>query len=515
MRTKLGLLVAVPLAGLVVSTTVGVSGLLTANDSARELQTAAQLTRTALEADMAHDAIRGDVLRALFSRDGTDRTEGAGELTEHIAAMRAKLDALDDPRAPAAVRAATERVTPTVEEYLRIADTVVDTPAGSARGAAYQQFTAAFTAVEEQLPAVGDALDAHAAATTTAVAEQGRRAIWQLGLTAGFAVVLLLGLVTVVSRGILSSLRQVSTVLSAAAGGDLSQRAAVTGRDEFADMGGQVNTVIAGMRETIAALTESAATVADSTGRMTTVSQRISAAAERATGHAGTTSTAAEAVSRNITTTAAANEQMGASITEIARSTTDAVQVVAEAVAMAEQANQIMTQLGESSAEIGDVVKVITSIAEQTNLLALNATIEAARAGELGKGFAVVAGEVKDLAQETATATRDISTRVEAIQAGAGGAIRAINEITAVIQRINDLQTTIASAIEQQSATAAEMTRNMGEAAGRSTEITRAIGTVADDASTTAQDAQAALSAAHDLAGMTNQLHALAAKFRT
>ena len=114
---------------------------------------------------------------------------------------------------------------------------------------------------------------------------------------------------------------------------------------------------------------------------------------------------------------------------------------------------------------------MITSIAEQTNLLALNATIEAARAGEAGKGFAVVATEVKDLAQETARATEDISRRVEAIQADTSGAVAAIEEITSVIARISDFQTTIASAVEEQTATTAEMSRSVTEAATGTGEI--------------------------------------------
>jgi methyl-accepting chemotaxis protein len=83
----------------------------------------------------------------------------------------------------------------------------------------------------------------------------------------------------------------------------------------------------------------------------------------------------------------------------------------------------------------------------------------------------VVANEVKELAQETARATEDISRRVEAIQADTSGAVGAIGEITEVIARINDFQVTIASAVEEQTATTNEMNRNVAEAATGSAEL--------------------------------------------
>jgi methyl-accepting chemotaxis protein len=85
-------------------------------------------------------------------------------------------------------------------------------------------------------------------------------------------------------------------------------------------------------------------------------------------------------------------------------------------------------RLGDRSEEIGTIVELISGISSRTDMLALNATIESVRAGEHGRGFAVVAEEIRKLAERTATATREIGTLVEAIQADAHESIRALGE---------------------------------------------------------------------------------------
>jgi methyl-accepting chemotaxis protein len=311
--------------------------------------------------------------------------------------------------------------------------------------------------------------------------------------------------------------RQLSTVsdaLHAVASGDLTRAAQVRSRDELGRMAAAVNAARDGLRDTVQSLTEGSRTLGDTTSRLTGVTHRIGESASEAAAQASVVAAAAGDVSSNVQTVAAGSDEMGASIREISQNANNAAQVAAEAVAVATATNETVSQLGASSAEIGNVIKVITAIAEQTNLLALNATIEAARAGDAGKGFAVVASEVKELAQETARATGDISQRVNAIQTDTAGAVEAIDRISRIIARINDYQLTIASAVEEQTATTAEMSRSVGDAAGSSSDIAANIAGVADAAQATTASLRDADRAVADLSQLSGELQRVVSRFR-
>lgn len=259
----------------------------------------------------------------------------------------------------------------------------------------------------------------------------------------------------------------------------------------------------------ISDLTEASSQLSAASEELLSVANTMSANAEETSAQSNTAAAASEEVNSGIQTVATNMEEMTASIKEITKNTNESSSKSNQAMTMAEDANGIITVLGESSLDIGNVIKVITSIAQQTNLLALNATIEAARAGEAGKGFAVVANEVKELAKQTATATEDISRKIEAIQNDSQSAVTSIGSVTEAIAQLNGIAGSIASAMEEQSATTNEVSRIVMESSTGVQQISENIQQVSSAAEQTGKGANDMQGAAKNLAGLASSLQSL------
>lgn len=232
---------------------------------------------------------------------------------------------------------------------------------------------------------------------------------------------------------------------------------------------------------------------------MQSTAQGMSATASATSDQSAVVASAAEQATHNVQTVASASEELSASIGEISRQVEQSADIAQNAVEESENANSTIQGLSTAANKVGEVVELITSIAEQTNLLALNATIEAARAGEAGKGFAVVASEVKNLADQTARATADISEQIDAMQSATGDAVHAIEGITQTINNMNDISTSISAAVDQQGSATLEISRNVQEAATGTIEVTNTIESVSIAAAETGTASNLVLEASTDL----------------
>ncbi len=309
------------------------------------------------------------------------------------------------------------------------------------------------------------------------------------------AGIIFLGIVilsVVIAAGISSGLKDlIHNFREVATGeGDLTQRIMVRSKDELGELGNLFNTFLGNLQEMIRKIADNSLAVNDSAESLTTLSgemserarntlmvtKNVAAGAEKMTTNLNAVAAAMEQSSTNTAMVASAAEEMTATINEISTNAERASTITNNAVQQAAKASQRMAELGVAATAIGKVTETINEISDQTNLLALNATIEAARAGEAGKGFAVVANEIKELAKQTAEATKHIKVQIEGIQSTTGVTVDEIQLITSIINQVNELVGTIATAVEEQSTATGEIAANIAQASLGLQEVNENVG---------------------------------------
>jgi methyl-accepting chemotaxis protein len=257
-----------------------------------------------------------------------------------------------------------------------------------------------------------------------------------------------------------------------------------------------VEQIIAAFHQTSTGVVQS---VSDAAVELQQNSKSMLTVTERAMEQSDRVATASCEASASVQTVASAAEELRASIEEIRSRVVESSRIAEDAVHQTERTNEVVEGLSAATHKIADVVGLIKNIAEQTNLLALNATIEAARAGDAGKGFAVVAQEVKNLANQTARATEDITVQMKDVQSVAADTVAAIRSIGGVISHLNQISSSITSAMEQQTIATSEISQSADLAARGTQTVSSNIAKVTGASKQTSDAAQHVLEAGNEL----------------
>ena len=285
-------------------------------------------------------------------------------------------------------------------------------------------------------------------------------------LLTGFGLVIIVASIFVfwaLSRSITTPLRDAVAVAQQVAAGELDSNVSVTGSDEISEL-------LQALKNMDDSLLKIVGEVRQGTDAIATASQEI------ASGNSDLSSRT-ESQASSLEETASSMEELTDTVRQNAENARQANQLVVSASEFAKKGGkvvgQVVTTMGsikESSRKIVDIIGVIDGIAFQTNILALNAAVEAARAGEQGRGFAVVAAEVRNLAQRSAGAAKEIKAligdSVEKVDQGSrlvDEAGKTMDEMVTSVQHVADIMSEITAASQEQSAGIGEVNQAIAQ----------------------------------------------------
>lgn len=275
----------------------------------------------------------------------------------------------------------------------------------------------------------------------------------QRALVIGILVLLVLAvcLYFAIHGTISRPLAQATQIAKQIATGDLTVRISTNRHDDIGQLLNAINGIGQGLANVIWNIRHGTETLGTATGEIAAGNQDLASRTEQQAGSLEKTAASME----QMTSTVKENAENAKQANQLARTASEVAIKGGTAVA---EVVHTMDSINQSSKKIVDIISVIDSIAFQTNILALNAAVEAARAGEQGRGFAVVASEVRNLAQRSAAAAREIKTLIDAsvknVKEGSAQVAQAgstMDEVVTSIKHVYDIMNEITDASHEQS----------------------------------------------------------------
>ncbi|CAM3452811.1 MULTISPECIES: methyl-accepting chemotaxis protein [Saccharibacillus] len=336
---------------------------------------------------------------------------------------------------------------------------VLDLIAAGQSGEAYSLYS---STVEPSRKAVNDSLKALQASnieTAGAINEKSQSnlddiTILVIGLIV-FALALLVGIGTLITRSIVRPVKEVVRLLAQAENGDFTVKGTYVSTDEIGELSASFNQMTGKLQTVFGSVQESAYLVASSSEELsasaeqnsrasehiTQVVQELATGADHQSGKVEHSSRAITDITEHTRNIAAYTADMRRDVLHASEASSEGSRSIGEAgrqmnaiSANVGSLSEAVQSLGRRSGEIEQITRVISEISGQTNLLALNAAIEAARAGEHGRGFAVVADEVRKLAEQSNDSTKQIAALIDLIRQDTDTTIRTMESTAGEVQ---------------------------------------------------------------------------------